>query len=83
MYLVEIKMILIFMHLYSPGTTVGGLAQVGSFLFHLILITSLDVCPSIDGETEAQNDIYFVRSPLWMWQSENSKKVLAFSTVTL
>lgn len=70
------------MHLYSPGTIVGGLAQVGSFLFHLILITFLYGCPCfIDRETEAHNDdIYFVRSPLWMWQSENSKRVLAFSS---
>lgn len=29
------------MHLSSPGATVGRLAQVGSFLFHLILITPL------------------------------------------
>lgn len=84
MYFVEIKMGLIFMHLYSPGITVGGLKQVGSFLFHVILITSLYGCPCfIDGETEAQNDdISFVRSLLWRWQSENSKQVLAFSTVT-
>ena len=49
-----------------------GLAQVRSFSFHSVLITSLYGCPCfIDGETEARkDDVSFVRSPMCMWQSE-------------